>query len=263
MTQTKNLVTVTKPKADYEGHRQRMKNRVLEKGSNALTEQDILEMLLMYAAPRKDVKPQAKELLRTFKNLRNILTASPTELEQIKGVKTSACGILKLVEKICTQAITPQPNDTIHLLLPKDIANYCFLNTPYVKGHRKILAVYLKRNGGLLKKEVLDVPTRVHLRDVLKQTLEAQAENIVLAQYVNEIESKFTLWINFAKDMQNILSQMGIRMVDYMLIYEGQVISLIQKKTVATFTAKQKNLALIDDDNKLCFDKTFSLSEDN
>jgi len=70
--------------AEYaKGHRARMRGKLLEKGTAALTELEILEMLLYAGAPRGDTKPLAKRLIKTFKSLSAVLRASPDDLRPI------------------------------------------------------------------------------------------------------------------------------------------------------------------------------------
>ena len=93
---------------DYIGHRSRMKNKVLNKGGTSLTEIELLEVLLMYSIPRKDVKPIAKQLLRKFVTLRNVLNAEPELLSDVKGVKESSICLLKTIEAACLQMLAPK-----------------------------------------------------------------------------------------------------------------------------------------------------------
>lgn len=51
-------------KTDGAGHRQRMRQKVLDHGATSLADYELLEMLLFYVIPRRDTKPLAKSLLR-------------------------------------------------------------------------------------------------------------------------------------------------------------------------------------------------------
>jgi DNA repair protein RadC len=57
------------PKSDSIGHRQRLRERFLRGGSDALADYELLELLLFSALPRRDVKPLAKALLAEFGSL--------------------------------------------------------------------------------------------------------------------------------------------------------------------------------------------------
>ena len=67
------------------GHRGRMRAKLLDKGSKALSEFELLEMLL-YAGNRcGDTKPLAKALMWRFSSLSAVLRAPATLLAQQSG----------------------------------------------------------------------------------------------------------------------------------------------------------------------------------
>ena len=47
----------------YHGHRERLRERFLDAGSDALADYELLELLLFRAIPRRDVKPLAFPLI--------------------------------------------------------------------------------------------------------------------------------------------------------------------------------------------------------
>ena len=63
--------------ADHVGHRDRLRTRFLTGGGDSLQDYEMLELLLFTALPRRDVKPLAKALLRTFGSLWCVVNASP------------------------------------------------------------------------------------------------------------------------------------------------------------------------------------------
>ena len=50
----------------YHGHRQRLRERFLSGGSDALPDYELLELLLFLAIPQRDTKPLAKALIQHF-----------------------------------------------------------------------------------------------------------------------------------------------------------------------------------------------------
>ena len=52
---------------DKKGHRQRLRQRILDKEASSLHDYEILEALLFSIIPRRDTKPIAKALLKKFK----------------------------------------------------------------------------------------------------------------------------------------------------------------------------------------------------
>ncbi len=57
-------------KPHYSGHRQRLRERFRDAGSSAVTNYEILEMLLFRSIPRADTKERAKALLKVSVRLR-------------------------------------------------------------------------------------------------------------------------------------------------------------------------------------------------
>src|SRR5262249_50464606 len=84
-------------KPHHLGHRQRLREKLLEKGPEALADYELLELLLAQALPRIDVKPLAKELIRRFASFAGALAAEPKELLKVKGMGEAAIAALKTV----------------------------------------------------------------------------------------------------------------------------------------------------------------------
>lgn len=85
---------------DNTGHRQRLKERFLARESGATSQEALLELLLSYAIPLKDVQPLAKVLLGKFGDLSNVLSATPQELYRVDGVKEHTATLVKLFDWI-------------------------------------------------------------------------------------------------------------------------------------------------------------------
>jgi hypothetical protein len=59
----------------YHGHRERLRGRFREAGADALSDYELLELLLFRALPRRDVKPLAKNLLAKFGSFAEVIAA--------------------------------------------------------------------------------------------------------------------------------------------------------------------------------------------
>src|ERR1700690_688227 len=69
-----------------DGHRTRMRQRLLKAGPDALADHEMLEMILFIALPRRDTKPIARELLTRFRSFGGVLGGPEMELRAIEGV---------------------------------------------------------------------------------------------------------------------------------------------------------------------------------
>jgi len=86
-------------KDSREGHRERLRSRFLLNPSS-VTEAELLELLLTYAIPRKDVAPIALTLLTKFGTLSSVLDALKEDLIQIEGVGESAVTFFRVIRAV-------------------------------------------------------------------------------------------------------------------------------------------------------------------
>jgi len=88
------------PDTENKGHRQRLRDRFASGEESSRSEEALLELLLTYAIPQKDVQPLAKRLLSEYGSLPALLENSMETLCQFDGVKENSAVLLKLVDWI-------------------------------------------------------------------------------------------------------------------------------------------------------------------
>lgn len=81
-----------------DGHRARMRARLLTAGPEALSDQDLLEMLLFLALPRRDTKPIARALLSRFGSFGGTIAGSVPALLAVEGLGEGGAAALKTVQ---------------------------------------------------------------------------------------------------------------------------------------------------------------------
>jgi hypothetical protein len=77
-----------------------LRERFVASGGRGLSESELLELLLAYAIPRRDVAPLARQLLEQFGDLHGILVASHEELLAVPGVGEQAAILLDVVAQV-------------------------------------------------------------------------------------------------------------------------------------------------------------------
>ena len=80
------------------GHRDRLRARFLS-SQKELSESELLELLLTYAIPRKDVAPIARSLITQFGSIRAILEAPIDELVAVEGIGASVAAFIKVIDE--------------------------------------------------------------------------------------------------------------------------------------------------------------------
>jgi hypothetical protein len=88
--------------ADNAGHLARLKERFLRGDLNAYSDEALLELLLVYAIPQRDVRTVAEQLIAECGGLSSVLSADPTVLARVRGLGPNAVVLLKLVDWIRT-----------------------------------------------------------------------------------------------------------------------------------------------------------------
>lgn len=86
------------PPPSVEGHRGRMRTRLLTAGPDAVADHELLEMVLFLALPRRDTKPIARALLGRFGSFAGVISAPLPELCAVEGMGEAGAAALKLVQ---------------------------------------------------------------------------------------------------------------------------------------------------------------------
>jgi DNA repair protein RadC len=79
----------------HQGHRPRMRVKMLNGGAKIMEEHEILEFLLFYSLPRKNTNEIAHILINTFGSIRGVMDATPEELAEIRGIDKHSIVFIK------------------------------------------------------------------------------------------------------------------------------------------------------------------------
>ena len=80
------------------GHRERLRERFDRAGVDGIQDYELLELILFRAIPRRDVKPLAKTLLKTFGGFAEVIAAPIDRLTEVKGISENVARELKIIQ---------------------------------------------------------------------------------------------------------------------------------------------------------------------
>ena len=83
--------------AGADGHRDRLRERLLTAGPDALADHELLELLLTLAILRRDTKPIARALIARFGSFASVVAAPRQELESVENVGRAGAAAIKIV----------------------------------------------------------------------------------------------------------------------------------------------------------------------
>ena len=79
---------------EHRGHRERMKEKLLQTGLEKFAEHEMLELLLYFGIPFKDTNIIAHNLLKKFGSFSSVLEASVEDIMKVKGMTKNAAILL-------------------------------------------------------------------------------------------------------------------------------------------------------------------------
>ena len=171
-------------KSDHKtGHRQRLKTRFRKGGVKALADYELLELQLMTAIPRRDVKPLAKDLIKEFGSYTEVISASPERLSQISGIGDNTITILKLAEASAQKYAEGTVMKKPVLSNWQALIDYCNTQLAY-KSNEQFRVLFLDRQNRLIADEKMQEGTIDHTpvypREIIKRALELGSTAIIL-----------------------------------------------------------------------------------
>lgn len=206
----------------YAGHRQRLRDRLLAHGGDALADYEVLEMLLFPANRRGDTKPLAKALLKRFGSLPEVLTAAPERLREIDGVGEGVVAAMKIVETAARRLARDRVRSRPLLSSFKDVIDYC--RTTIGFSDREIFRVlFLDKKNALIADEVQGEGTVDHTpvypREIVRRALELGASAIILAHnHPSGDPTPSSADITMTKQIATIAQTMGISVHDHLIV---------------------------------------------
>jgi DNA repair protein RadC len=167
----------------YHGHRDRLRQRFAQAGSDALHDYEMLELILFRAIPRRDVKPLAKELIERFGSFAEAIAAPIERLKEIDGLGEAAITDLKIVQAAARRLLRGEIKKRHVLSSWSSVLDYCRTAMAFEsKEHFRVL--FLDKGNHLIADEQQQTGTVDHTpvypREVVKRALELSATAVIL-----------------------------------------------------------------------------------
>src|SRR2546428_1713093 len=122
----KTTISPADKAAHYHGHRRRLRQRFLAAGSEAISDYEMLELILFRAIPQRDVKPLAKDLLATFGSFSEVIAAPLERLKEVDdGLGEAAIAELKIVQAAANRLVRGEVNQRQVLSSWSNVLDYC------------------------------------------------------------------------------------------------------------------------------------------
>jgi DNA repair protein RadC len=206
----------------YHGHRERLRQRFRDAGVDALSDYELLEMVLFRALPRRDVKPLAKSLIGKFGSFAETVHAPETRLREVQGLGDSAITEIKLIAATAGRIAKEQLKARPVLSSGAGVIDYCRTVMAFAdKEQFRIL--FLDKRNQLIADEVQQVGTVDHTpvypREVVKRALELSATAVILVHnHPSGDPTPSSADIQMTKAIVDISKPLGIAVHDHIIV---------------------------------------------
>lgn len=170
----------------HAGHRERLRARYLQGGLPALLDYELLELLLTYALPRRDVKPIAKALLAEFKTVGGVLDAEPDELSRVRGVRERTAAFFRLVRDVSRTTLKERVRaaDSVLIRNSREVREYLIREIGH-QPRESFYVLFLDNQNRLLFCEAVQTgtinQTAVYPREIFEKAIRHRAAALIFA----------------------------------------------------------------------------------
>ena len=216
---------------EHGGHRRRMRERFVKQGLEGFAPHEVLEMMLFYAIPQKNVNPLAHQLLDRFGSLHGVLAADAQMLKQADGIGEYAAAYLSLFAQVSKYAELERGGARPALSSRKAAADYC---ARLLAGERREVFYAICLNGQMevlhsaliAKGSLSNVPAYPRL--VAEAALNHNAHSVLLCHNHpggSTIPSPGDMAVT--RQLSDLLTGLEIVLVDHMIVAEGEAFSMV------------------------------------
>ena len=208
------------------GHRARLRKKFLD---GQLAEYEILELLLTYAIPRRDVRAMSRQLFKKYGSISALLETPYDQLMENEGVRENTSTFFKVLHKLM-QLEYKTCLDAAPIFHNYDkLENYCKL----IVGGKKIEefhVFYLDASYKLLEDQLHSSGTvnwaAVYIREIAKRALDLNARFVVLLHNHPTPYTSFSEQdIKITQELAETLYKLGIGLYDHLLVSADVVYS--------------------------------------
>ncbi len=207
------------------GHRNRLRQRFLDRGLSGFSDAEILEILLSFGTPRKDCKDQARALLQHFGTFPGVLDADRKDLLEVNGVGPKNSFALGFIKSTADHYLKQRLKSRHYLKSSGQVTDFL---THSLRGLQVevLSAIYLDSSLAIIDSEKVAEGTvnvnTVYPREIIKKALSHNASALVVAH--NHPSGSLTPSAQdrqMTRQLYLACSMMHIRLLDHLIIGDG------------------------------------------
>ena len=215
------------------GHRSRLRERFREnQGFDGFSDHEILELILTYGAPRKDMKNLAKQLLGVFGGLKGVFEARPEQLMSVKGVGEAQATLISMMLPLTRTCLRCEMQDPRQISNRRELENYC-KSMELGKRVEEFWVICVNAQCRVLGQRRISVGSlsevSAYPRLVMETSLNYNAHSVFFCHnHPGGTCAPSAEDISSTLQLQRLLNGVGIMVLDHMIIAGGNAYSMAQ-----------------------------------
>lgn len=205
---------------------ERPRERLLSRGAHALTDAELLAIIIRVGVKGKNAVALGQEILGKFGSLQGMMTAPIMAWEDIKGIKGAKLAQLQAALEIGRRVSLPTTREKTIIKSTAQAASY-FAARLRGLPHEHFRVVYLNRLGRVLDDSLIAEGTvdsvRPPVRVVVARALQTNASTLILAHNhpsgsAQPSESDKTL----TREILAACKPLGLRVLEHVIVSENE-----------------------------------------
>jgi len=221
---------MTDPSHGGEGHRARLRKRLIEGGSEALLDHELIEYLLALAIPRRDTKPLAKRLIDQFGGFGAVLAADGEALARVGGLSEGAVAAIKIAQASALRLLRHEVIDRPVLGSWQTLLDYLQADMGHLSAER-VRVLHLNTKNHLIRDDLVSEGSTseaaIYVREVVRRAIDlGSAALIVVHNHPSGDPTPSRQDIAITRDLIAAAKPLGIAVHDHVIIARGGHTSL-------------------------------------
>ncbi len=223
----------------------RPREKLLARGPSALSDAELLALLLRTGIAGKGVLQMADELLQIqgnrlvdgprsgFGGIAGLLNATPDDLKKVKGLGPAKRAEILAVLELARRAVAQRLQERTVLADPAAVKQFLQLNLAHRK-HEVFMVCFLDAQNKLIEAEELFQgtlsQTSVYPREVVLKALHHHAAAVVLAHnHPSGSVQPSPADVALTQTLRAALGLIDVRVLDHIIVGPGQALSMAEQ----------------------------------